>query len=74
MRTVPNVILLLLCAAVLCSCGRSGPVVRPEPAPVELRALPEDKMLPPNFGGQARRILLQPETGQTHGSGGSNGS
>jgi len=74
MRNALNVTWLLLCAAVLCSCGRSGPVVRPEPAPVELRALPEDKMLPPNFGGQARRILLQEETGQTHGSAGSNGS
>lgn len=74
MRNALNVILPLLCAAALCSCARSGPVVRPEPAPVELRALPQDKMLPPTFGGQARRILLQPETGQTHGSAGSNGS
>ena len=74
MRNALNVILLLLCAAVLCSCGRSGPVLRPEPAPVELRPLPQDKMLQPSFGQQAQQTLLQVPPAQTRGSAGSNGN
>ncbi len=74
MRTVPNVILLLLCVVAICSCGRSGPVVRPVPVPVELRPLPEDKMLPPTFGQQAQQTLLQGQPAQTRGSAGSSGN
>ena len=53
---------------------RSGARQRISEFSEELRALPEDKMLPPTFGGQARRILLQPATEPTPGSAGSNGS
>lgn len=61
----------IACAVALSACGRSGPVLRPDPPQVELAPLPADKMQAPTFGKQARQTLLQPQTTPTAGSSGS---
>ncbi|KRG63893.1 hypothetical protein ABB26_09930 [Stenotrophomonas humi] len=60
MRNVPKAILLLLSAAVMCSCSRSGPVLRPEPAPVVLPPMPSKPV--PQGASTARHELLQQAT------------
>ena len=59
MRSVLNVILLLLCAVAICSCSRSGPVLRPEPAPVVLPPMPS-KPVPQGASTARRELLVQP--------------
>lgn len=69
-----DVILLALCVAVLCSCGQSSPVIRPDPPKVKLDPLPVDKMAAPDFGKRARARFLTPSATPTTPTAGSAGS
>lgn len=69
-----NATLLLLCAVGMSACGRSGPVLRPDPPKVELQPLPADKMATPTFGERVRARFLQPSPTPTTPTAGSRGS
>lgn len=59
MQSALKVILLLLSSAALCSCSRSGPVLRPDPVPVVLPPMPA-KPQPKGVQAVRQDLLLLP--------------
>ena len=58
--TAVKLLCVLTCAVALSACKTAGPVIRPDPQPVVLPAMPDKPV--PRSATVARQELLQPQT------------